>query len=73
MTQNEIRKLIFKKYSAGQVVNMRKYNDKNEIIRRFKAEIVEFYDYHVLCKTRGHLESFTYWDMMILTKKGGDK
>ena len=72
MTQNEIRKLIFKKYSIGQVVNMRKYNEKGEIIRRLKAEIVQFYGYHVLCKIRGHLESFTYWDMMMLTanKKG---
>ena len=71
MTLNEIRNHIYKKYKPHQTVNMRQRNDKGEIIRRFKATIVRLYPWHVDCIVKGHHESFTYWDMMMLTRIGG--
>lgn len=74
MTQFEIRNHIYKKYNVNQSVNMRQRNQATgEIIRRFKATIVQFYSRHVSCVVRGYRESFTYWDMMQMTAKGGSE
>jgi hypothetical protein len=72
MTLEDLKKLVKKRYKIGQVVNCRKCNvTTGVLLKRFKATILEFYPYHVSCLVKGHRESFTYWDMMELTKIGG--
>lgn len=73
MTQAQLRSKITKRYRPGQIINMRQRAiGSGNIVSRFKAEIIKFYPYHISCKVDKHIESFTYWDMVILTtiKKG---
>ena len=72
ITLTQLRNKITSLYQPGQIVNMRKRNDKGEIYARFKVKILEFYPYFVLTERRGHKECFTYADFEILTilKKG---
>lgn len=74
MTQPELRNRIIKRYRPNQIVNMRlRAMDSGRIIERFKAEIIKFYPYHVSCKVNGYIESYSYWDMVMLTTiKRGD-
>jgi hypothetical protein len=63
MTLDQLYKKITKRYKPGQVVNMRQRAEQTgNIIRRFKAEIIKFYPYHVSCRVNGFIESLTYWE-----------
>lgn len=74
MTQKELKNKIIKKYTPGQIVNMRRRGKEDgHILKRFKAKILKFYPYHVSCMVNGYIESFTYWDMDNLTKVESSK
>lgn len=52
---------------------MRERDYNGNIKRRFKAKIIEFLPYTVLCEVDGRKESFGYYDFNVATaqRRGG--
>lgn len=70
MTTQQIKHNIISKYQIGQVINARHRDKKGAITDRFKVEILKFYPWHVVCMVGKVRESFTYVDMLRMTRRG---
>jgi hypothetical protein len=70
MTIQQITSQIKARYQIGQVINARHRDKKGNITDRFKVEILKFYPYHVACMVGKVRESFTYCDMLRMTRRG---
>lgn len=66
MTPIELKEKVLSKYKVGQTVKIKIKDGREAQIGTSNAEIVKFYQHHILCKINNCHETFTYYDFLTL-------